>query len=288
MFDCKYLKKKNLIDFEKLNNTRMEFNALNSNFFEIYDAVGMAQRVMLRKNVRLLTFNSIPCGYIWIGKRTIYKHYISSMKVNLDCDLYQGFRTLLDSYKSVTCFSYQCEKNDFNYKILKQLGFKKTEGTLDMNIKIKNTQPYILNQEISFESFKKGIHESIRCDLQNEIFKNSKRHPLEIQDIYYDELQEYYFNEGSIFIKKGKEYIGYGQIIIDEDCPFIVNFGIIKKYRGMGYSKILLLYLLNIIKDNKFETAYIRVKSSNNIALSLYTSVGFKIINENYVWELRR
>jgi hypothetical protein len=72
-----------------------------------------------------------------------------------------------------------------------------------------------VNESVNIELFKKGFHEQIRCNIQNEVFKNDSRIPLSIEDIYYDESQKYYYDEGSIFIKKANDYIGYGQIIMD-------------------------------------------------------------------------
>ncbi|WP_406541200.1 hypothetical protein [Clostridium ljungdahlii] len=55
---------------------------------------------------------------------------------------------------------------------------------------------------------------------------------MTLEDIYFDEAQDYYFEKGAIFLKQNDEYIGYGQIVMENDIPVIVNFGILKEFRG--------------------------------------------------------
>ncbi len=132
---------------------------------------------------------------------------------------------------------------------------------------------------------KKDKDEKARCLLQNEIFKNDDRIPINIEDIYYDEAQEYYFDKGAIFIKFDNIPIGYGQIIIEDKVASIVNFGIIEKYRKKGYGKVFLRYLLNIAVDNEFSRVSLKVDSNNVVALNLYIALGFNIKKEFYTWQ---
>ena len=91
---------------------------------------------------------------------------------------------------------------------------------------------------ITFSIVQKDKDEKARCILQNEIFNNDDRIPINIEDIYYDEAQEYYFDKGAIFIELDNKPIGYGQIIVEDKVAIIVNFGIIEKYRKEGYGKV--------------------------------------------------
>ena len=65
----------------------------------------------------------------------------------------------------------------------------------------------------------------------------------------------------------------------------VVNFGILKDFRGYGFGKILLNYLIKKAKDSKIDKLFIRVEESNYKALKLYNWIGFSpktIIN---IWE---
>ncbi len=112
-------------------------------------------------------------------------------------------------------------------------------------------------------------------------FKSHDRIPLTKEDIYFDESQNYYVKDASFFIKKDDEYIGYGQVILENNIPFIVNFGILSNFRKEGYGKVLLNHILNKLKIKGFKKVMIRVSSENEIALNLYKSLGFYHIKKS-------
>ena len=68
------------------------------------------------------------------------------------------------------------------------------------------------------------------------------------------------FFECSIILPEAELY----DIVIDE------------KYQGLGYSKILMDYFLNLVKESRVETIFLEVNSINNKAISLYSKYGFK------------
>ena len=204
--------------------------------------------------------------------------------------MYEGcipYKFLLDTLKKNCSVTYLCESNNYNYEILKNLGFIKKDGMLILYLNMTENIPLVLHENLQFEVLKKGRDEHIRCEIQNNIFKEDTRVPLAVEDIYFDEVQSYYFDKGSVFLKKDGRHIGYGQVIIEHNIPVIVNFGILKEYRGKGYSKSLLTYLLKIIQYNGFNNVKIKVKSTNKVALNLYKGIGFKITGETYNWELK-
>jgi len=89
----------------------------------------------------------------------------------------------------------------------------------------------------------------------------------------------------SLFIKLNNIAIGYGQIIFNRDMYTVVNFGILKEFRGYGFGKILLNELINAAKKMQINELFIRVEENNYSALKLYNWIGFKsksIINK---WE---
>lgn len=291
MYECVGLNKRNLICFEELNKLRYEFNTLNGDFFEIYNKCNFAQQVFLRRRVKLLKDDSKYIGYIWSdmnGKNSCYINAISVLKAIDNIKITMLYKTLIDTIKRNCAIIYRCESNNYNYEILKDIGFRKREGTLVLYSNVSKNIPFYLNDELEFETLKRERDEQKRCEIQNEVFRDDNRVPLSIEDIYFDQVQSYYFDKGAVFLKKDGEYIGYGQIIIEDSIPTIVNFGILKEYRGNGYSKAFLSHLLKIIKDTGFKDVKIKVKNSNIPAISLYEKLGFKIRNEVCIWELKK
>lgn len=290
MYKCVGLNMRNLDQFRKLNKAKNDFNTLNKDFFEVYDSCNFAQQIFLRHRVKLLKKDSRYIGYIWTELDDINLYTINALNIlnaEKNSNKYLLYKSLLDTLKKNCNINYSCEKNSYNFDVLKHMGFIQDEGTFMLHLSIEQNMPLLIMENLEFEILKKGRDEQKRCELQNDIFKNEDRIPLSIEDIYLDEVQTYYFDKGSVFIKKDGNYIGYGQVIIEDNVPVIVNFGILKEYRGNGYSKALLVYLIKIIKYNGFSEVMIKVKTSNKIALNLYESTGFKIINEIYNWKLK-
>lgn len=281
------LNNKNLGKLSHLNDLRKQFNNLNEDFCEYYNNISILKQFFLRKNIKLLDCSGDIIGYIWTTKCNKESYVINSMYVNgLDNPL-EKYNFMLNSLKIKNTLIYNCEKNSYNYDILKSLGFSKMHGTLEMHAKVNVYKYDTLDNDLTFQVLKKGEHEEIRCRIQNEVFKDDDRLSLTIEDMYYDESQSYYFEEGAIFLKKGDEYIGYGQIIINGKVPTIVNVGILKEYRGRGYGKILMIHLLRILNDNGFNEVNLKVSSDNYIALNLYKSLGFTLEKEIHRWEYK-
>ncbi|MBL4934859.1 GNAT family N-acetyltransferase [Clostridium sp. YIM B02515] len=289
MYSCVTLNKKRLKKFSILNEKRKLFNELNENFFDYYNTINFTKQFFLSRSVKLLYTKDELTGYIWFSKYDDRHYVINSMYINGQQEnLIKGFRELIESLKPRAFYTYYCEKNSINFSILEELGFYKRESTYIMCLNTCMFNNISVKDSVDIEPFKKGLHEQIRCNIQNEVFKNDSRIPLGIEDIYYDESQKYYYDEGSIFIKKDNEYIGYGQIIIDGDIPTIVNIGVIEGYRGKGYGRFLVESLIRIVIINGFKKVNLKVSANNSTALNLYRSLGFKIQRETCKWELRR
>ncbi|NEZ46190.1 GNAT family N-acetyltransferase [Clostridium niameyense] len=289
MYKCIGLTKNKVNCFKELNDYRYDFNNLNEDFFKIYDDASLIEKIILRKKVKLIFLKDKCIGYIWNTKRG-KENYINALSVDSEhkCDI-SIYEKLINSIKYDTAINYCCENNGENYNILKTIGFIKKEGTIQLKLDLKdktfpfNTIPYICIEKLCLNR-----DEKIRCFIQNEIFKSNTRIPLTVEDIYYDEKQDYYYENGSIFMKIGENYIGYGQVIMENQIPFIVNFGIMPGYRGKGYSKILLFHILNVLKEKNFDFVMIRVNSFNNVALNLYESVGFTLFKEIYDFQIKK
>lgn len=280
--------KNNLNHLERLNYLRENFNKLNKDFIQVYKDANTLQQLLLKKRVKLLKKDVDYIGYIWFEYKSRNILNIKSMSVDTDLDLILAYAYLIKSIKYFSLISYECIQNRFNYSILEKLGFTKVKGLLQMKINLFKPYSLELKEGISFQKLIKGKNEPIRCYLQNEIFNKEDRIPLDIGDIFYDQIQDYYWDEGSIFMKKDNKYIGYGQIIIRDNCPNIVNFGILKPYQNKGYGNLFIKHLLNTIYLNGYTNADIKVDSYNIPAILLYRKVGFKEISEHSTWYLRR
>lgn len=284
------LKKKYFADLKNLNDLRKNFNSLNENYFSYYYSVNLFKKLKAQNDVTLLIEDSKCIGYMWIKNLSNNNCLIKSMYVNKKDNCSEYYNILINLLKSKKNLIYTCEKNEYNYQILKGIGFEKCIGTIELSREIDNVDKSILNfckKDITFDTVKRGKDEEKRCIIQNSIFKSSDRTPLTVEDIRCDESQNYYIEDGAVFIKLGDKYIGYGQIIISGSDPLVVNFGLIKEYRGMGYGKLLMGYLFDIMKKHNFKKVYIKVKSDNMSALSLYKYCGFKTCRILNTWYLK-
>ncbi|QAT40237.1 GNAT family N-acetyltransferase [Clostridium sp. JN-9] len=296
MFKIVRLNKKLLEEFRHLQNRNIEFNELNEDFFDVYENSNFTQQFFLRRCISLLLYNDIPIGYIWTSSDDNYLYSIKCLYINTKYiikndikDSIQALDFLLNSLKKNCIYTFTCKKNEFNYIILEGTGFKKEHGTIQLYFSLNKDVEFLsIPKGVEIVNFRKGYDEEYRCNIQNEVFKSSSRIPLTVEDIFYDELQSYYYDPGAVLLKSGDEFIGYGQIIIDRGEPFIVNLGVLSEYRGKHYGKILILYLVNLLKHEGFEHVRIKVDSSNVIAFNLYSKVGFITESETNLWKLKR
>lgn len=283
MFKCINLNKDNIIAFKELNSNRHKFNFLNEDFFILYDNCNFIQKLFLKKKVKLLYRKEECIGYIWRNtvRNKCHINSLNIIKTDNIRELYNCFVKLDDN----AIIEYDCENNGYNYNILEDIGFRKSRGVLELYLNIENYKSNINTPDfINFETPIINKHEKIRCYIQNEVFKSNSRTPLTIEDIYFDESQNYYIRDASFFIKNNTEYMGYGQVILEDNMPFIVNFGILLKFRSKGYGKILLNYIINKLKSKGFKKVMIRVSSENKVAISLYRSLGFLLCKEKHIF----
>ena len=85
-------------------------------------------------------------------------------------------------------------------------------------------------------------------------------------------------NGGKIYtIEINDVVIGIGVVIkaLYENCWVLSLFGIDARYRGKGYGRALLEYIVNEYTSHNIDMM-LRVVSTNTVALRLYESCGFK------------
>jgi len=278
------LNKTNLSNFKILNSKRSDFNSMNLDFFDTYDEANILKKMFYRKFVRILTKEDKTIGYIWEKPLLKGLYKIQSLYLDKDNITKENILRLIGNKNKDYILYYKGEVSILD--TLNDIGFNFRNETLILSIDLKDK----FNESREGISYKRvilGKDEDLRCDIQNKIFNNKNRIPLTIDDIYYDELQKYYYNEGALFIQLDNNVIGYGQIIIDNKVPYIVNFGILDEYKGKGFGRIFLHHLLNLIIDEGFQSSLIKVDKENIKAVNLYKSTGFKEIEENYILETR-
>ena len=304
------LSSNNFENFKNLNLERFSKENYDKNFFEYYENEKFFLKIFLKKFVKLFIYRKEVIGYIWYEIPVempvrVWSLYIKPEYIDLlSPEILKSFNNTILSYET-------CNDEDTN-RMLINLGFKKVKPSLLMNIELSNynkaaqvallknslehnsnvinslnnlSNGNIRNINITTEKVLLDRDEELRCKIQNSVFSATTRIPLEVEDIQNDIEQDYYMEDLSLFIKLNNIAIGYGQIIFNRDMYTVVNFGILKEFRGYGFGKILLNELINAAKKMQINELFIRVEENNYSALKLYNWIGFKsksIINK---WE---
>lgn len=287
MYNFDTLNKNNLDELIKLNKLRTNFNKLNKDFLSIYCSLNQLQKIIFRKKIYLLKNDSKYIGYIWVGNKINYTYSINSMYIIENPSIEKAYNYLLSKFNCYPKLTYRCEKNSYNFDVLEHIGFLKKKGVIEMSINTNNLFEFETPKNVHFKKLIRGKDENLRCIIQNNIFESEDRIPLYVEDIYYDEMQNYYCEDLAIFMKKDNICVGYGQIIFKKGFPYIVNFGLIKEYRNKSYGKLFLKYMLNALYKKGKTLCKIKVDSRNHAAIKLYTTLGFSSDREQNTWYLK-
>lgn len=108
-------------------------------------------------------------------------------------------------------------------------------------------------------------------------FENSKKQ--------FNELlpQGNYTKDHFLYIIENSENEGLGHIWYEKyenKVAFICNFLILEKFRKKGYGKQALLLVEEDAKSKGFDKIFLHVFRFNDPAISLYKSLGYKVIKE--------
>lgn len=310
MVSLERLSSNNFKSFRKLNQERIDENSYDKNFFDYYNNEKFFFKIFLKKFVKLFIYNNEVIGYIWYevpieAPVRVWSLYIQPQYINLIEE------STLNYFNNIT-LSYEAADNRFNNIMLNSFGFRKVNFSILMNIYIENYNKnkqineiisyieynsYIINKFnklyndkinslfLKIEKFRRNKDEELRCTLQNSIFSNSTRVPLEVQDIESDIIQEYYIDDLSLFLKINDIPVGYGQVIYNRNMYTVVNFGILQEFRGLGLGKILLNEIISLCKEKLIKELFIRVEEDNLQAIKLYKWIGFNNCSLIDRWE---
>lgn len=286
MIKVKKVKENQISLLRELNSKSLDFNKLNKDIFHIYDSLNCIGKLIFKRNIRFILRDDVLSGFIWyniIEKGTFYikSFYLNDEFINNFSRPY--FDIFISEYKinTIICSS---DGKDILRKLLSSIEFEPYDESIELIYDLEKHSYINYDNNLKIEIFEENTHEEIRCNIQNSVFHNENRTPLTLKDIYMEEEQDYYIPDAGMFVKKGDEYIGYGQIIENDGIATIVNIGILSDYRGNGYSKFLIDNLLAKSMELNFKTIKIRTHKYNTVALNLYKSMGFKKEREIILW----
>lgn len=117
------------------------------------------------------------------------------------------------------------------------------------------------------------------CQLEKELFPSS---PWKKEDYLY-ELEKNVFAHYRV-LTLNEKIIGYVGLWIIYEQMQITTLGVAKEYQSLGYGHQLLSYSIQEAKENGCEMISLEVRPSNERAMKLYESHGFKkvALRKNY------
>lgn len=276
------LSNKNTEEFKKLLIEGKKKTPYRLDFYKYYNNQSFLVKYFVKKFVKLVKYNDEYIGYMWTDVPTSKSTRISDMFLKEEyIHLFNEKVPLIFNSNLVLYEGYDDAYTRYLINSMKMNRIRVT-NLMKLNIKDFNSKSRITNA--TFKLFDLGKDEGLRCKLQNEIFNEDSRIPLNLDDIKYDIKQEYFLKDLCVFIKVKNKEIGYGQIIFNRGVNLIVNFGIIDGYRHEGYGRDLLLKLIDMAQKAGIQELYIRVENNNFYAKKLYSSVGFRDVGEFCSW----
>lgn len=280
-------------DIESLKEVLLkyhEFNVLNGDLYGTYVKKPLIARFQFRNGIRLICHNGTPAMLIWSEPRD----YSSKIRAMIPFDfLYTikdpeffreiifNFRSSLSIHLDIRRFEYMAVINDKNEKILADMGFLIKKGILVMQMGLEN-----IAKPVKAVQMKKFQMENIRdrVAIQNNIFNNKNRVPINTADIFMEVSRKSYIPELSYFLLQNDQLAGYGQVTKHNNRVFLVNFGITDEYRGKGLSRDFLLAILKETRDQGYDEIFLEVQADNDKAVNLYLSVGFTVSFNTATW----
>ena len=283
------LKTKDLQTFKNQLLDYKLFNELNENLYDMYSRSSLFNKIQYRAGSRVITYQSKPVMIIWSETRSFNVKIRSIIPLidieqlkNIPLDsVMEVFRDSLPQHLDIHQFEYVVIRNKMNDQILKLLDFEMRRGIKRMHLDMAD----IIAPENAVTLKKFKIEDiKARVDIQNRIFDNKYRLPINSADILIEISKKSYIPELSFFYLYGNQYIGYGQINRSENLFFLVNFGIIPEFRDKKLSKDFLLNLLEKGRSYGIKELYLDVNEQNIKAVGLYNSVGFRDEYNNCSW----
>lgn len=270
---------------ETLNNSNLNFindfditNEYKEELIDICTNKNIFKKLLLGKNIKYIKSQQKYIGFLWYSKLQYQVYKIHCIKFIPEYSTFEYYKEVFKFFNSCNSIIIS-ENNNLNTTLLIELGFSVERAIIEMERDINYYEEQNNDENISFETFKEGKDEKYRCLIQNKVFDSANRQSINKEDIIYEKYQNYYIPEGCIFIKHKRVHVGYGQLIKKDSKIYIANFGILPEYRGKGYGKKLLKYIVNIAHDLGNSKIYLKCDKKNIEAINLYIGEGFKTID---------
>lgn len=270
---------------ETLNNSNLNFinefditNEYKEELIEICTNKNIFKKLLLGKNIKYIKSQQKYIGFLWYSKLQYQVYKIHCIKFIPEYSTFEYYKEVFKFFNSCNSIIIS-ENNNLNTTLLIELGFSVERAIIEMERDINSCEEQNNDKNISFATFKEGKDEKHRCLIQNKVFDSANRQSINKEDIIYEKYQNYYIPEGCIFIKHKGVNAGYGQLIKKDSKIYIANFGILPEYRGKGYGKKLLKYIVNIAHDLGNSKIYLKCDKKNIEAVNLYIGEGFKTID---------
>ncbi len=270
---------------ETLNNSNFNFinefditNEYKEELIDICTNKNIFKKLLLGKNIKYIKSQQKYIGFLWYSKLQYQVYKIHCIKFIPEYSTFEYYKEVFKFFNSCNSIIIS-ENNNLNTTLLIELGFSVERAIIEMKRNISSYEEQNNDENISFATFKEGKDEKYRCLIQNKVFDSANRQSINKEDIIYEKYQNYYIPEGCIFIKHKGVHVGYGQLIKKDSKIYIANFGILPEYRGKGYGKKLLKYIVNIAHDLGNSKIYLKCDKKNIEAVNLYIGEGFKTID---------
>jgi ribosomal protein S18 acetylase RimI-like enzyme len=93
--------------------------------------------------------------------------------------------------------------------------------------------------------------------------------------------------DASLVLLDGETIVGFVKIDIVTEGTYVHGVGVVPEYRGQGLARYILGTSLRRAAENRHEKIMLEVDATNQAAVGLYQSLGFKTVkgSESYIWE---
>lgn len=298
-FIIRNAKEKDLLTYADFFAQAPLFNTLNQTPQpQSYDQSFIA-RMASRIVDKLVLLNNEPVFYISYRRSTIV-HPIDCIiydeRMEVDEDALADFihrecfnkAGIPQVHNKFDYFTYDTPQNE---RFLMMLGFERVKNHRIMGLELEQhdilTWSTAFPEETHIYSVKTPTDMAARLKVQNGVFHNKKRIPLMLMDIQSEMRTKSYMPDLALLMTLNDKPCGYGQIVTNGTVYFLVNFGILPKYQGLGLAHILLEELLKRCQEKQLPRVMLEVYEDNLKAISLYEKHGFKTMYNKSLWSLR-
>lgn len=100
-------------------------------------------------------------------------------------------------------------------------------------------------------------------------------HPPSSASVMRDSLLAAHTQVWGLVHPETQELLGFGILSVILDEAELLTLAIAPRYQGHGYGRLLMEFLIDKARLGKAETLYLEVRVSHEVALLLYTKLGF-------------